>query len=69
MISLADVYFPVVNYMFKVRNRNTRRFDICSKLTIKTTKRRQSRLSGVFIVNFKNVSNLVQVFLLLTLIR
>ena len=55
--------------MFKVRNRNTRRFDICSKLTIKTTKRRQSRLSGVFIVNFKNVSNLVQVFLLLTLIR
>ena len=35
---------PVSNYMFKVKNRNTRkRYEICSKLTIKTP--------GVFLVS------------------
>ena len=43
------------------------RFKICSKLTIKTPERRQSRRSGVFIVNFEHISHFVLVFLLLTL--
>ena len=44
------------NYMFKVNNRNNKtRCKICSKLTIKTPERRQWRLSGVFIVNFKHI--------------
>ena len=51
-------------YLLKVNNRNTRtRFEICSKLAIKTPERR----SGVFIVNFEHISHLVLVFLLLTL--
>ena len=54
-------------YLFKVNNRNTRKkWEICSKLTIKT---RQWRRSGVFIVNFEHTSNLFLVFLLLTLKR
>ena len=51
---------PVSNYMFKVNNRNTRTgCEICSKLTIKTPERRHWRRSGVFIVNFEHISNLV----------
>ena len=42
-------------------------FEICSKLTKKTTERRHWRGSGVFIVNFEHISRLVLVFLLLTL--
>ena len=53
---------PVGIYIFKVNNINTRtKFEICSKLTIKTP--------GVFIVNLEYISHLVLVFLLLTLIR
>ena len=60
-LSKTEVNVPVGNYMFKVSNRNTRtRWEICSKLTIKTPKR---------IVNFEHVSHLVLVFLLLTLSR
>ena len=56
------------NYMFKVKNRNTRtRCEMCSKFTIKTPERRLRRRSGVFIVNFEHISHLVLVFLLLTL--
>ena len=34
--------FPANIYLFKVKNRNTRkRYEICSKLTIKTLERRQ----------------------------
>ena len=52
-------------YLFKVNNRNNRRrFEICSKLTIKTQERRQLRRSGVFIVNFENASHLYLEFLL-----
>ena len=59
---------PAGNYMFKVNNRNTRtRSEVCSKLTIKIPERRQWRRSGIFIVNFEHISNLVLVFLLLTL--
>ena len=43
------------------------RFEICSKLTIKAPKRRYWRRSGLFIVNFKHVSHLVLVFLMLIL--
>ena len=61
---------PAGIYLLKVNNRNTRkRCEICSKLTIKTPNRRQWRRSGVFIVNFKHISYLVLVFLLLTLSR
>ena len=46
--------------MFKVNNRDTRtRCEMCSKLTIKTSERRKWRRSGVFIVNFENISLLV----------
>ena len=55
-------------YLVKVNNRNTRaRREICSKLTIKTLERRQWRRYGVFNVNFEHISQLVLVFLLLTL--
>ena len=58
---------PVGICMFKVNNGNTRtRCEICSKLTIKTPERRQRRGSGVFI-NFEHISQLVLLFLLLTL--
>ena len=62
------IYIPAGNYMFKVNSRNTRtRCEICSKLLIKIPERRQWCRSGAFIVNFKHVSHLVLVFLLLTL--
>ena len=60
--------YPAKIYLFKVKNRNTRKkCEIFSKLTIKTTERRERRGSGVFIVNFENISHLFLVFLLLTL--
>ena len=56
--------------MIKVNNRNTiTKCEICSKLTIKTPKRRHWRRSGAFIVNFEHTSHLVLLFLLLTLSR
>ena len=59
---------PVVIYLLKVNNRNTRtRCEICSKLTARTLERRYWRRSGVFVVNFEHISHLVLVFLLLTL--
>ena len=52
------VFVPVGNYMLKVNNRNTRtRYEICSKLTIKTPERCQWRCSGVF-VTFEHISHL-----------
>ena len=46
----------VLNYMFKVNNRNTRTScKICSKLTIKKPERRHWRRSGIFIVNFEHI--------------
>ena len=62
--------YPAGTYLFKVNNRNTRsNCEICSKLTVKTTKQRHWRRSGVFIVNFEHISHLVLVFLLLTFNR
>ena len=55
--------------MFKV-NRNPRaKFEICSKLAIKTPEQCQWRRSVIFIVNFERISHLVLLFLLLTLSR
>ena len=59
---------PANIYLFKVNNRNTRkRCEIFSKLTIKTPERRRWRRSGVFIINFENISHLFLELLLLTL--
>ena len=56
--------------MFKVKDRNTRkRCEISSSSTMKTPERCHWRISGVFIVNFEHILNLVLVFLLLTLSR
>ena len=55
-------------YSFKFNNRSIRkRCEICSKLTIKTPEQRQWRRSSVFIINFKDISHLSLVFLLLNL--
>ena len=51
---------PAGNYMFKVKNKNTRaRCEICSKLTIKTPERHHWRRSVVFIVNFEHISHIL----------
>ena len=69
-IALKRKSDPAGNYMFKVNNRNTRtRCETCSKLTVKIPERRQWRRSGIFVVKFKHISQLVLVFLLSTLSR
>ena len=46
--------------MLQVNNKNTRAArEICSKLTIKTSKRRHWRRSGVLNVNFEHVPHQV----------
>ena len=48
-------------YLFKLNNRNTRTtLETCSKLTVKTPVRRQSRRSGVFNVNFEQFSYILE---------
>ena len=55
-------------YLFKVSYRNSgKKCQICSKLTIKTQKRRQLRRSAVFVINFEHIPHVFQVLLLLTL--
>ena len=61
--------FPANIFLFKVKNRNRKRCEIRSKLTIKIPERRQWRCSGVFIVNFRHISYLSLVFQLLNLNR
>ena len=52
--------FPAHYYIFKVNNRNTRtKCKIYSKSTIKTPEQRHWRRSGVFTVNFENISHRV----------
>ena len=54
-------------YLFKVSNGNIRTMcKICSKRTIKTLERRQSRLSDIFIINLEQISQIFLIFLLLT---
>ena len=58
---------PANIYLFKVNIRNTRaRCDLFSKLTIKHIIAKSITSSGVFIVNFKHISHLFLVLLLLT---
>ena len=53
------------NNLFKVTNGNTRTiWEICSKIKIKTPGQRHWRRSGVFFVNFEQISRIVLVFLL-----
>ena len=60
-------FVPAGIYLPKVNNRNIRvRYEICSKLTIKTPEPSHWRRSEVFIVNFEHISHLVLVFLFLT---
>ena len=57
---------PAGIYLFIVNNGNARDMcEICSKLIIKTQERRQWLLSGVFIVNFEQAPQIVQVYSLL----
>ena len=54
-------------YLFQVTIRNSGKMcEIFSTLTIKTPKRSQRHCSGVFTVNFKHISHLFLLFLLLT---
>ena len=70
MFPINHKLIPAGIHLLKVNNRNNRtRSEIRSKLAIKTPERRHWRRSGVFIVNFEHISQLVLVFLLLTLNR
>ena len=61
-----EINFSTGIYLLKVNNENAiTRYEICLKLT-KTTSERRQWCSGVFIINFKHISHLVLVFLLLT---
>ena len=44
--------------------KNRKRCEICSKLTIKTTERRQRRCSDVITVNFEHILHLFLLFIL-----
>ena len=58
-------HYPVGVYLLKINNKSTgTRCEICSKLTNAPERQRRS---GVFIVNFRHISHIVLVFLLLTL--
>ena len=56
---LRDI--PTNVYQFKVNNRNRKRCEICSKLTIKTPERRHWRRPDFFIANFEHI---LRVFLM-----
>ena len=59
---------PANIYLFEVDSSNAKkRFELCSKLTIKTAKRRHWLHSVAFIVNFEYITHFSLVFLLLTL--
>ena len=54
-------------YVLKVNKRKTRtKYEICSKLTLKTPERHYWRRSGVFIVNAERISLLLLLLLLST---
>ena len=75
LVSLKRYLFPkkllftLANiYLFKENNINTwKKCEICLKLRIITPERHHWRCCGVFIVNFKHISFLFLLFLLLTL--
>ena len=58
---------PTNIYLFKVSNRNTRKWcEICSKLTLKTSELRDFT---VFIVNFEHILHLFLVFLVFSTVE
>ena len=60
--------YPANIYLFKVKNRNTRkRCEVRSKLTIKTPDRLHWRRPDVFIVNFEHILHLFLMFIFLIL--
>ena len=62
MLNVEHAISPTNIYLHKVNNRNTRkRYEICSKLIIKTPERRQWRGPGVFIVHFEHISHLFSI--------
>ena len=62
------IHYPASIYLLKVNNRNNiTRYEIRSKLMIKTQERRQWCRSGVFIVNFEHILHLILVFVFLIL--
>ena len=68
--SVASIYNLPKVYLFKVNKINTEKgCEICSKLTIKISKRRHWRSSDFFIVNFETIVHLFLVFPILTLNR
>ena len=67
ILEVTDHKIATNRYLLKVKNRDRKRYEICCKLTINISERCKQRLSGVCIVNFKNISCLSVVFLLLTL--
>ena len=56
---------PANTYLFKVNTIIRKKCEICSKLTIKTVQRG----SGVFILNFEHISQLILMLLLFTMNR
>ena len=60
--------YPGCIYLFIVNNGDTRiLYEICSKLTLNTPERRQWHRFGVFIFNCEQISQIILVFLFLTL--
>ena len=58
---------PANFYLFKIKNKKIRKScKICSKFTIKPPERHYWLRSGVFLVNFKQISQLFLVFLSVT---
>ena len=51
-------------YLFKVNNRNTKKSEICSKLTLKIPEQR--RRPAVFDAKVEHISHIFLIFLLLT---
>ena len=51
VLLMSNFRCPANSYLFKVNNKNIwKRCQMCSKLTMRTTEKRQSRRSGVFII-------------------
>ena len=67
---LLETLLPSKKLPAQSYNRNTgRRCKIRSNLAMKTQERRYQRRSGVFFVTFEHISQLILLFLLLTLNR
>ena len=63
MYTFSCVKYPAGHYLFRNNNGNIRTLcKICSNLTIKTREWHHWRLLGVFIIIFKQISNIVLLF-------